>query len=452
MTKRRYTSSSRNSVRNVTRKVVLAMGGVALLVPSYLLMAALLTPEEAVASAGSTTQGGIAPGTQILHVTNLDDDGPGSLRQAISTNGPRVIVFDVAGVIRLAKDLKISGPNITIAGQTAPDPGIILTGGALRVRARDVIIQHISVRPGPGASAKDNDNRDAISIDGSSENEKHQSTNIRLENVSAGWSVDEALSLWFPMTASVTITNSIVGEALRNAGHPKGSHSMGLLVGYGVTGVQITGNLLVSNDFRNPVVVQGAQAYIANNLIFNPGQNAFHFYPRDKQGPTKVSFVRNVIKSGMDSKKHLVGILLPNKFVVRPADKIFIEGNVIDIGPDGRPMSFPDKFELAVEPPIAASNWALAPSSDVPKTVLRYAGSRPARRNPIDLRLIEGVRKGTARVIDTPPSLDEIKPVTKKVVLPEDPFGLTSNGETKLARWLCKQHLAVGGMPSASCQ
>src|SRR5262249_45687888 len=100
--------------------------------------------------AGTATHGGAVAGSKVIHVTSLADSGPGSLRSAVQTEGPRVIVFDVAGIIQLESDLKLSVPNLTIAGQTAPRPGITLTNGSLRVRTHDVILQHIAVRPGRG--------------------------------------------------------------------------------------------------------------------------------------------------------------------------------------------------------------------------------------------------------------------------------------------------------------
>src|SRR5689334_16753111 len=183
--------------------------------------AALLT---ALLTAGTITHGGAVQGGAVMRVTSLADDGPGSLRVALQAPTPKVIVFDVGGVIHLASDLKIATPRTTIAGQSAPAP-ITLTGGSLRVRASDVVIQHIAIRPGPGDTPEINGNRDAITIGGG----KHPIQNIRVENVSLSWSVDEGADI-AGGTANVTFRNNIVAEALRNAGHPKGKHSMGMLI------------------------------------------------------------------------------------------------------------------------------------------------------------------------------------------------------------------------------
>ena len=87
----------------------------------------------------------------MLRVTNLADSGPGSLRAAVEARGPRTILFDVAGTIRLASDLVIREPRVTIAGQSAPGGGIALADATLIVHADDVVIRHIRARRGDRA-------------------------------------------------------------------------------------------------------------------------------------------------------------------------------------------------------------------------------------------------------------------------------------------------------------
>ena len=96
---------------------------------------------------GQATQGGL--NGQILRVTTLEANGPGSLREAIQTEGPRIIVFEVGGIIDLKQsNLEVTEPFLTIAGQTAPSPGITLIRGGMGIRTHDIIIKHIRVRPG----------------------------------------------------------------------------------------------------------------------------------------------------------------------------------------------------------------------------------------------------------------------------------------------------------------
>ncbi|MBN2263946.1 MAG: pectate lyase, partial [Prolixibacteraceae bacterium] len=93
---------------------------------------------------GAYTKGG--RGGKVLYVTNLNNDGPGSLRYAIEQTGPRTVVFAVSGVIDLTERLLIDNPYITIAGQTAPGDGICLRGETFRIEADEVIVRYLRVR------------------------------------------------------------------------------------------------------------------------------------------------------------------------------------------------------------------------------------------------------------------------------------------------------------------
>lgn len=404
--------------------------------------------------AGATTGGGLVEGTEILHVSTLSDAGPGSLREAITHSGPKVIVFDVAGVVRLTSDLKVHEPFITIAGQTAPAPGITLAGGSLRIRTHDVVIQHIAVRPGPSNDRNANANRDGISVDGDARaGEKHHSYQVRIENVSVSWSIDEALSLWFPTTRQVTISNSIISEALVNAGHPKGSHSMGLLVGTKVQGAQITGNLFASNAFRNPAIGKGASAFVANNFIVNPGTNAIHFYATKADATTLATVSNNVVEAGPSSQKKIIGILYPwIREANVSADKLYIEGNTFTLGSAGRQTVLDNRLIPAATPPVAAAAWRLLPANQVRERVLRFAGTRPGDRNPVDRRLMKQVRDRSLRLVDRPPEALAEGIVRGVSQVPQMPFALVDGtGRTRLDLWLCDQHFAVGGMETPQC-
>jgi pectate lyase len=412
---------------------------------------ALARQETAPLVAGSTTKGGLVDGSKVIHVTTLDDSGPGSLREAVGVSGPRVIVFDVGGAIRLASDLKLQKPFLTIAGQTAPTPGISLWGASLRVRTHDVVIQHIAVRAGPGDTPKINDNRDAISIDGNRSSPlDRQSFEVRLENVSASWSVDEALSTWYETTHNITIRHSIVSEALNNAGHPKGPHSMGVLIGTNVRLVELAGNLLASNMFRNPVMGKGASAYVANNYIVNPGQNAIHFY-ETKSRATRTTVLNNVIEAGLDTKPSLNAILLPALPDRVAPDVVFVAGNSTEVSAKASPLTVAESQNLAESIPVHGATWKLLPTKAVKADVLRYAGTRPAERDQVDRRLLAQIADGTARIIDTPPETSDVEPSAKRVAdVPADPFA-TAGGRTRLEGWLCEEHFKVGGAPSSDC-
>src|SRR6185295_343164 len=95
----------------------------------------------------ATTKGGRSG--QVIRVTNLNADGPGSFRAAVDTAGPRIVVFEVGGVIDLgAKTMTVREPFVTVAGQTAPSPGISFIRGGMDVATHDVVVRHIRIRPG----------------------------------------------------------------------------------------------------------------------------------------------------------------------------------------------------------------------------------------------------------------------------------------------------------------
>lgn len=154
-------------------------------------------------------------GGQIVHVTNLDDSGEGSLRWALSQSGPKTIVFDVSGYIDLKSQLNVTS-NTTIAGQTAPEGGITLRYYTLYFGNCDnVIVRFIRSRR---SQVKDvNDGADATW--------GRRKKNIILDHCSFSWSIDEVAS--FYDNRNFTMQWCTIGEGLANPGHSKGEHSYG---------------------------------------------------------------------------------------------------------------------------------------------------------------------------------------------------------------------------------
>lgn len=151
-------------------------------------------------------------GGRVVHVTNLNDSGTGSFREAVKS-GKRIIVFDVAGVIALKSDLKI-GDNITILGQTAPSPGITLRYYTVQP-GNNNIIRFLRIRRGEEKNI--NDGADATW--------QRNKTGIIFDHCSFSWSIDEVAS--FYDNNNFTMQWCTVAESLTNPGHSKGAHGYG---------------------------------------------------------------------------------------------------------------------------------------------------------------------------------------------------------------------------------
>jgi pectate lyase len=231
----------------------------------------------------ASTPGG--RGGAILRVTTLSADGPGSLQAALATVGPRIIVFEVGGVIDLGeRTLKIDAPFATIAGQTAPSPGITLIRGGIDIATHDVVVQHIRVRPGDGGRPKrSGSDYDAISTLAGAHD-------VIVDHCSLTWATDENLSASGPRfegatpddwrrgtSHRITFSHNLIAEGLADSVHVKGEHSKGSLIHDNASDILIVGNLYAHNKERNALFKGGARGAVVNNLIYDPGRRAIHY-------------------------------------------------------------------------------------------------------------------------------------------------------------------------------
>ena len=236
---------------------------------------------------GKYTTGG--RGGRVLIVTNLNDNGEGSLRYAVEQKGPRIIVFAVDGTIELKSSLRIDNDSITIAGQSAPGDGICLKDYPLIVNASNVIVRYIRVRVG------DRHQLDSDAIGGGRYGQK----NVILDNISVSWSIDECLSIY--KTENLTVQWCLVTHSLNSSVHTKGSHGFGgIWGGYKAT---FHHNLLANHASRNPrfASVDGTKwVDYRNNVIYNWGFKTAYGGGHHAE----INMVNNYYKPGPASQHH----------------------------------------------------------------------------------------------------------------------------------------------------
>lgn len=351
---------------------------------------------DASSSGAGGGAGGSAPdgGAQVavLKVTNLNADGPGSLRAALETAGPRAVVFEVGGVIDLKKArLDIVEPFVTIAGQTAPSPGITLIRGGVRIRAHDVVMKHIRFRMGDAGAASGSGFEPDVTTDGAS------AYNIVIDHCSVAWGVDENLSVSGPRfdgpagtSRGVTLSNNIIAEGLHQSIHEKGPHSMGTLVHDYCTDVSVIGNLYAHNNERNPWFKGFATGVIVNNVVYNPGKWAMRLGPVVNEWassgitpePPKVSVVGNYMRYGANT---LAGLAMVGS---NSQGSAYLEDNIaVDAMGAAAPIASPE-ITILPDKPSWPEGLVARPADQVVDWVIAHSGARPIDRDAVDKRII----------------------------------------------------------------
>jgi pectate lyase len=366
---------------------------------------------------GAWTAGG--RGGKVFVVKNLNDAGPGSLREAVEAKGPRMVVFAVAGIITLETPLAIQNPFITIAGQTAPGDGVCIKGQTTEINTHDVVIRYLRFRRG-NLKKKD----DALG--------GYPVGNVIVDHVSASWGLDENLSLYRFMqkqpgggpdrklpVENLTIQWCISSEALDLNNHAFGGT-------WGGKNASFHHNLFACNTGRNPSIGFGGGFDFRNNVLFNWRHRTID----GGDGSSRINVVNNYFKPGPITEGALRYRICRaqarnDKDQFPGFGKWFVEGNLVEgdakVTADNwaggvqydreikiKDMVIPAGSEKLVrslkEFPAAPITMQFA--QEAYDAVLMFSGASLPKRDAVDLRVMDMVKTGKTTtktgIIDTP--------------------------------------------------
>ncbi len=393
--------------------------GLAAVLMAFAVTTALAAETRPLAFPGAQGSAAHTPGGRggkIARVTSLAADGPGSFREAVTGNGPRTVVFEVGGVIDLGmKELRITEPFLTIAGQTAPHPGVTIIKGGLTIATHDVVIRHLRVRPGDGGMPKRSGDIDAITT-------VRGAHDVIVDHCSLTWATDENLSAsstrfhgeseaeWMANASHrITYSNNIVSEGLAHSTHPKGEHSKGSLIHDHVNDVLIVGNLYAHNYERSPLFKGGARGQVINNLIYNPGQRAIHYnliaeeWLGHAYSRGEMTVRGNVMRAGR-STEPLAFLMIGGSgdLDLHAQDNLVVDrvGNK-SIQETGSYTNAPVRLNRVKAAPALPFGVGLLPADKVQDAVIEHVGATPWNRDPVDRRIVADVIEGRGEIIDS---------------------------------------------------
>ncbi len=356
-------------------------------------------------------------GGRVITVTSLSDSGPGSLRHACEQGGARIVVFNVSGIIRLKTPIIVRAPYITIAGQTAPGDGVVVSGESFWVDTHDVVIRHMRFRRGETTVWHRDDSFGGNPVG-----------NIMIDHCSCSWGLDENISFYRHMydpgegqyetrklklpTVNVTIQNTISAKALDTYSHAFGST-------LGGENCAFMRNLWASNSARNPSVGWNGVFNFVNNVIFNWVHRSMdggdytamyniinNYYKPGPATPRKGAIAFRILKpeSGRSELDHKV------------YGRVFAEGNIME----GNEQVTKDNWNGGIQVedqentrgytelmrsrlPFEMPHLTIMNAGDAYEYVLRNAGANIPCRDIIDRRIIDEVRTGKPYYVENLP-------------------------------------------------
>lgn len=392
---------------------------------------------------GAYTPGG--RGGKIYVVTSLEDTGPHTFREACEAAGARIILFNVAGIIKLKTPIIIRAPYLTIAGQTAPGDGVCIAGETVSIDTHDVIIRYMRFRRGSvDVTRRD----DALGGD--------TPGNIMIDHCSASWGLDENISIYRNMytdgqgvrhklpSVNITIQNTISSEGLDTYNHAFGSTIGGL-------NSTFVRNLWAHNISRNPSVGMYGDFTFANNVIFNWWNRSMdggdhrslfniinNYYKPGPITPADQAITHRILKLESDRSRKDSSIF----------GRAFVKGNIVegnhpvtadnwDGGVQIANMSNAGQYTdlIKVDKPFPMAPITIESAEKAYHYVLKHVGATLPKRDAVDARIIQEVRTGK---LNREPGLEVSSSTFVKRRLPADSYKKGIIADVK----------QVGGYPS----
>jgi len=408
--------------------------------------------------------GGITP--KIIRVNTLTDTGTpltlngdgtysGELRAALTALGPRFVLFERSGYVVLSSDIIVSSPYLTVAGQTAPSPGISVRNYTISIRTHDVVFQHFHIRLGDTAVGGE---EDCVQM------YQNQSYNIVLDHMSMSWAVDEVVgqsSGQGLIDRNITVWRSIISEGLHQSPRTNDAYnvSKGMNIYDHTHFMAVVQCLFAHNWERNPGAKGDTIFVEANNVLYDWSQDsATGIFDAGEGGdtpgledPVYASVIGNVFRAGPSTPDPTVAVGV--RYMVTGA-QLYRSDNVLDGG--GKTIT---PFEVfngdGINPnvgsaPVSIPGYVPLAGSATRTFVQANAGARPLDRDSVDTRIVNDVINRTGSIINSQNDVGGFPALAnnnRSAVLPPNPFGIADAvGRTNLELWL-ESNATFGAAP-----
>ena len=313
-------------------------------------------------------------GGRVIKVTNLKTSGPGSLQAACDAAGPRVVVFDVSGVI--PGSVRIQNGDVYIAGQTAPGGGITIQGQLSGEHISNFVVRHLRMRPTtPRHMGISGGDHHAVMF--------HFCSHFVLDHLSGAWAADEDFGLAGAHDFTVqwcTLEESAI------TGHPEGQHNNGLIALYrqGKTNASLHHNVFAHHASRNPAVAFGP-ADIRNNVVYDCTDALNH---AGHPGTGGMNVVNNYFKEGPSSDMASLRLGVKGTF--------YVSGNIQEIREgESRALALVQGRGILLSHPIDMPQVTTHSATDARDIVLVRAGAFP--RDVVTRQTIDEMLTGSGR-------------------------------------------------------